>query len=285
MTFSVIIPAYNGEFFIEETLLSVLVQSRPADEIIVSDDSSTDKTLEICQKYEDKIKIYRNADGPSGFVRGWNKALEHNTCDYVCILHQDDLLDKDFLQEAEKALSTHNDIKHFFTPCKYIDEDSNELENQDYCDGTLKRYQGNEYITAYLTVGDPHIHRCPGVITHKDIFEVCKYREQAGHIADDDFFYRVGQYTDVLGLFLPLASYRIHPNSETGHLKATELTLRLINDYDFQLKDAKNNKVLTTEHIQYFKTNKNKYIRRLFGYGLKNKKANLVLTALKYYIL
>ncbi len=284
MTFSIIIPAYNGELFIEDTLLSALEQSRAADEIIVSDDSSTDTTIDICEKYKDKIKIYRNTDGPSGFVRGWNKALEHNTCEYVCILHQDDLLDKNFLQEAEKALCAHKEVKHFFTPCKYIDEKGNELMNTTYCDGTFKKYSGAEYITAYLNVGDPHIHRCPGVITHKDIFKVCKYREEAGHIADDDFFYRVGQYTDVLGLFKPLASYRIHQNSETGHLKAPELTLRLIKDYSFQLKEAENNKILTEKHIQYFRKNKNKYIKRLFGYGIKNKKAKLVITALKHYI-
>lgn len=58
---------------------------------------------------------------------------------------------------------------------------------------------------------------------HRDIFKVCQYREEAGHIADDDFFYRVGQYTDVVGILSPLASYRLHSKSETGHLKNMQL--------------------------------------------------------------
>lgn len=66
MTFSIVIPTYNGADFIEQALLSALNQSRPADEIVISDDNSSDDTLAICQKYTDRIKIYRNLQGPSG---------------------------------------------------------------------------------------------------------------------------------------------------------------------------------------------------------------------------
>ena len=74
MTFSIVIPTYNGADFVEQALLSALNQSRPADEIVISDDNSSDDTLAICQKYTDRIKIYRNLQGPSGFVNGWNHA-------------------------------------------------------------------------------------------------------------------------------------------------------------------------------------------------------------------
>lgn len=54
--FSIVIPTYNGADFVEQALLSALSQTRTADEIIVSDDNSTDETIAICQKYADKIK-------------------------------------------------------------------------------------------------------------------------------------------------------------------------------------------------------------------------------------
>lgn len=57
LTFSIVIPTYNGSDYIEQALQSALAQTRPADEIIVSDDNSTDATLEICRKYADRIKI------------------------------------------------------------------------------------------------------------------------------------------------------------------------------------------------------------------------------------
>lgn len=252
MTFSIVIPTYNGADFVEQALLSALNQSRPADEIVISDDNSSDDTLVICQKYTDRIKIYRNLQGPSGFVNGWNHAIEKATGEYISILHQDDLLASTFLEEVEKALAVYPDVKHLFVPCNYIDGDGNSLQEPDYCTGEIKRYTGIEYVRAYQTIGHPHIHRCPGVVTRRDIFKVCQYRKEAGHIADDDFFYRVGQYTDVVGILRPLASYRLHSKSETGHLKNIQLIQRLAHDDIFQVKQWRENSFMQKEEYDYF---------------------------------
>ena len=187
MTFSIVIPTYNGADFVEQALLSALNQSRPADEIVISDDNSSDDTLAICQKYTDRIKIYRNLQGPSGFVNGWNHAIEKATGEYISILHQDDLLASTFLEEVEKALVVYPDVKHLFVPCNFIDGDGNSLQEPDYCTGEIKRYTGIEYVRAYQTIGHPHIHRCPGVVTRRDIFKVCQYRKEAGHIGTPFF--------------------------------------------------------------------------------------------------
>lgn len=285
MSFSIVIPTYNGAKFVEQALLSALRQTRAADEIIVSDDNSADDTLTICKKYADKIKIYRNPDGPSGFVNGWNHAIAHAQGEYISILHQDDLLEPTFLEEIEKALSIYPDVKHLFAPCKYIDANNRILQEPDYCNGEIKRYTGREYINVYQQVGHPHIHRCPGVVTHRDIFSVCKYREEAGHLADDDFFFRVGQYTDVVGILKPLASYREHKESETGHLKEIELIIRLLHDYHFQLKHVKENALFNKNDIKYFKRGKKKYARNLIGYGLRHKNMNYLQCALHYLFL
>lgn len=282
MTFSIVIPTYNGAKFVEQALLSALRQTRAADEIIVSDDNSADNTLTICKKYADKIKIYRNPDGPSGFVNGWNHAIAHAQGEYISILHQDDLLEPTFLEEIEKALSLYPDVKHLFVPCKYIDANNQILQEPDYCSGEIKKYTGREYINAYQQVGHPHIHRCPGVVTHRDIFSVCKYREEAGHIADDDFFFRVGQYTDVVGILKPLASYREHKESETGHLEEVKLIMRLLRDMDFQLKHIKENRLFGESNIRHFKKEKNKYIHRLIGLGLRCKNISYIRYALRY---
>lgn len=282
MTFSIIIPSYNGERFIENAILSALHQSRQADEIIISDDNSSDSTLIICRKYSNIIHIYQNLSGPSGFVNGWNNAIVNAKGDYISILHQDDLLEPTFLEEAEKELTSHPNIKHLFVPCNYIDKDGKELSKPDYCTGETVIYSGKEYIKAYQTVGHPHIHRCPGVITHKDIFKVCRYREEAGHIADDDFFYRVGQYTNVIGILKPLASYRLHKNSETGHLNDAILVKRLLRDMTFQIRHKKENNLFSSENILFFNSLKNKYIKRLIGYGIKERKLSYIFYSFSY---
>ena len=253
MKFTIVIPTYNGSAYIEEALRSAFNQTRKADAIIVSDDNSTDNTLEICSHYTDVVRIHENENGPSGFVNGWNNAIRLVDDGFIAILHQDDLLAPTFLEEAEKALEANPDVKHFFVPCNYIDGEGVVNRAPDYCDGSTHRYSGIEYADAYRIVGSPHIHRCPGVITHRSIFDVCQYRAEAGHIADDDFFYRVGQYTDVVGVLKPLASYREHEKSETGHLENIKLVSRLANDYLFQVKDSSEKPFPHEELKTYFK--------------------------------
>lgn len=285
MKFSIVIPCYNGEKFIERALLSALYQTRAADEIIISDDKSSDNTIDICKKYINKVFIHINENGPSGFVDAWNNAINYASGDFISILHQDDILNPKFLEEAEIALSSNPDVKHFFVPCNYIDTNDTIIREPEYCTGETIRYTGKEYINAYQNIGVPHIHRCPGVLTHRDIFKVCKYRKEAGHIADDDFFYRVGQYTDILGVLKPLASYREHNLSETGHLQDYMLVERLLHDYCYQLKHCGENKLFTKKNIDYFVKLKHKYAKRLIGYSIKDKNFSLIKNNLKYILL
>lgn len=279
--FSIVIPTYNGADFVEQALLSALSQTRTADEIIVSDDNSTDETIAICQKYADKIKIYINPLGPSGFVNGWNNAISKATGDFISILHQDDIIKPDFLAEIEKAIEIYPNVKHLFVPCNYIDEKGKSLQEPNYCTGEIKKYSGREYVRAYQTVGHPHIHRCPGVVTHRDIFKICTYREEAGHIADDDFFYRVGQYTDIVGILKPLASYRLHQKSETGHLDNIQLIRRLSRDYLFQVKQWHNNTFLSSKEYRYFTYWAKHYAFNEVYWGIKNNDKDFLLQGSK----
>ena len=283
--FSIVIPTYNGAEYVGAAIESALAQTRPADEVIVSDDNSSDDTLEICQSYASRVKIFRNPDGPSGFVNGWNKAIAHATGDYIAILHQDDLLDPTFLEEIEKASEQHPDVKHFFAPCRYIDQNGHVIREpgEDFRSGEIRRYTGQEYANEYVRVKN-HIHRCPGVVTHRDIFKECRYRTEAGHIADDDFFLRVGNYTDVVGVLKPLASYREHVGSETGHLPHLVINARLLRDYHYQLEHAKENPMISSEIKAIFKRWEAEYIHRLIIFGLKARQFEYVKTGLSYWI-
>lgn len=252
----------------EQAIESALNQTRLADEVIISDDNSTDSTLEICKKYGERIKIFRNPQGPSGFVNGWNHAIAHATCDYISILHQDDLLAPTFLEEAERALRQNPACKHLFACCDYIDGKGKATDVPKVCDGTTRVYDGKQYVKAYRK---QCVHRCPGVITHRDIFKVCQYRAESGHIADNDFFFRVGQWTDVVGILKPLASYRQHSKSETGHIGDLALSKRLLHDYVFQLKHFKENRLFDKDDHRYFRYWKYRYFRRVMGYALKGR--------------
>ncbi len=91
---SILIPAYNAQKWIRQTMESALNQSWPLKEIIVVDDGSTDKTPQILKSLESRIvKVVRqeNRGGPAAR----NMALLHAQGDFIQWLDHDDLLDQD----------------------------------------------------------------------------------------------------------------------------------------------------------------------------------------------
>src|SRR5690554_4200489 len=93
MKVTVILTTYNSEKFIKKTLTSIFNQQKEnidfSLEIIVVDDCSTDKTLEIL-KAEDKIILLQNENNSGGPNKGRNTALKKATGTYICIADHDD---------------------------------------------------------------------------------------------------------------------------------------------------------------------------------------------------
>jgi glycosyltransferase involved in cell wall biosynthesis len=233
---SIAIPAYNGEKYLRQALESAMNQNRMADEIVLIDDDSTDATAEIARSYGDKIRYYFN-DKSTGFADAWNRAVKFSSCEYVSILHQDDLLQPDFIRIMKNMVTAHPGAGHFFSACRYIDAEGTPLPGAGAIGGDVVRLGGGEYARSYLlgVQSKRHIHRCPGLVTAKKIIEDhCQFRAEAGLIADDDFFYRIGRFTDAVGTSKVLSAMRQHNSSETARTK--NLSLTLARDYLFQIR-------------------------------------------------
>ena len=237
---SIVIPVRNGTKYLASAVRSALAQTRQSDEVLVLDDNSQDGSAAIAKSSEwgGKVRYVLNKN-PTGFADAWNRAAQHATGDYVVILHQDDLLDSNYLETMGMCLDRFPGVRHFYTACRYIDADGNLIRT---CplphEGRPVIYTGREYARRYLdgVWKNQHIHRCPGVMTERRLLlNECRYRKEAGHIADDDFFYRVGKFTDVVGISQPMTSYREHQQSLTG--KAELIDLVLARDYLFQIEN------------------------------------------------
>ncbi len=88
---SVCIATYNGELYLKEQLDSVLAQLSENDEIIISDDSSTDNTIAIIKSYNDpRIKLYENQSFYSP-VLNFENAIKKVNGDYIFLCDQDDI--------------------------------------------------------------------------------------------------------------------------------------------------------------------------------------------------
>lgn len=88
---SVCLATYNGEKYIKEQLISILSELSEDDEIIISDDHSTDKTIDIIKALNDKrIRIFENP-GKNGVSTNFANAIEHATGSYIFLSDQDDV--------------------------------------------------------------------------------------------------------------------------------------------------------------------------------------------------
>jgi glycosyltransferase involved in cell wall biosynthesis len=91
---SVAMCTFNGAAFVEAQLESILTQSKPPDEIVLCDDGSTDRTIDIAtkiaQKYPDKIRIIQN-ERKLGYCRNFESAVSLVTGDVIFLSDQDDV--------------------------------------------------------------------------------------------------------------------------------------------------------------------------------------------------
>lgn len=87
---SVAMTTYNGEKYIKEQVESVLKNLKKQDEIIISDDGSTDNTIEIIENFNDsRIKIYKN--NHLGFKKNYEFCISKCTGKYIFLCDQDDI--------------------------------------------------------------------------------------------------------------------------------------------------------------------------------------------------
>ena len=88
---SVCIATYNGEKYIEEQIASILPQLKENDEIIISDDYSTDNTIQVLTKINSKkIKIFKN-QGEKGYTSNFENAIKQAKGNYIFLCDQDDV--------------------------------------------------------------------------------------------------------------------------------------------------------------------------------------------------
>ena len=99
---SIIMPAYNAEKFIEETIQSVLSQAYTNWELIIVNDASKDQTEDIIRNYmkkESRISLYCLPQN-SGSSAALNEALCHARGEYICWLSADDMYMPEMLSSS-----------------------------------------------------------------------------------------------------------------------------------------------------------------------------------------
>ena len=110
---SIAMAAFNGEKYIQEQLESFGAQIVPPNEIVISDDDSSDKTVDIIEAFKARAKFEVNLirnEGRIGYTANFGNAISECTGDIIFISDQDDVWFPEKIQKVCKFLEEHKEV-------------------------------------------------------------------------------------------------------------------------------------------------------------------------------
>jgi len=168
MKTSVCLPSFNGERFLTPCIESILAQTDGDLELVITDDQSEDGTWDIVQSFRDpRIRATRNSRR-LGIPGNWNKAIEISRGEFLCVFHQDDVMDSRNLAEKSRVLSANPDVSWVHSGIRLDVLDDLPSPAPWVEDSTEPRlFEGREYFLRLLLRGN--LVCAPSVLTRRDL--------------------------------------------------------------------------------------------------------------------
>jgi glycosyltransferase involved in cell wall biosynthesis len=200
--FSIIIPLYNKEKFIQKTLKSVLSQTFTDFEIIIVNDGSTDKSEEkVLQNKEARIRYYYKENGGVSSAR--NFGIEKANSEYLAFIDADDYWYPTFLEEMSQKIKLHTELNVFSSAIEI--ETSKKIIPAKYSIQKTANYE----IVNYFSASEKRTVLCSSsAVFHKSVFEEIGHfdlRLKSGE--DTDMWIRIGLVYPILFSWKILARY------------------------------------------------------------------------------
>lgn len=211
---SVIIPVYNGENTIKKCIDSVLKQTLSDIEIIVVNDGSIDKTLDVLAEFGNKIKLLTIDNSGQGLAR--NKGIELAIGEYVAFLDADDTIEPDMYEIMyNRAKSFSSDI----VQCAIKDITNGVEEVRSGIDEDVLIDNKDEYIKKYFYSLIHTNEVCNKLIKRVFIIENNLFFCDTKKIYSEDLSFNIDSLRFLKRIsFVPLALYNYYI-ADTGHCK------------------------------------------------------------------
>lgn len=139
---SVIMPNYNSEKYIKDSIESVLNQTYSNLELIIVDDISNDSSIKIIKEFvksDKRVKFYQ-LDEKGGASKARNLAISKAKGKYVAFLDSDDLWKKEKLEKQINFME-ENDIYFSYTDYEYIDENRKRVDKYRKCPSKVSYFK------------------------------------------------------------------------------------------------------------------------------------------------
>jgi glycosyltransferase involved in cell wall biosynthesis len=260
---SVIIPTYNAEKFIAQTIQSVLEQTYQDFEILVIDDGSPDRSVEVCQQFQDdRLRIIRQPN--RGVPGARNTGIRAAKGEFIALLDADDIWLPEKLATHVQHLDQRPEVGISFSYSALIDDNG-------ALTGLYQKPKRMDNITPdYVLCRNP-IGNGSAAVLRRQVFddiafeddkygpiETCYFDERIRHsVAEDvECWLRIVLTTDwqMVGIPQSLTLYRIHENGLSANtmrqLEALEFVAEKTRHYAPAMIAASKSKA-QAYHLQY----------------------------------
>lgn len=206
---SIVMPCYNGEKFIRETIESVLAQTYDKWELLVIDDGSKDNSYDLINHYaekDDRIQLIKQKNAGSAAAR--NNGIRHSKGQYLALLDSDDIWLPGFLDSQVRFIQQKGAIC-VCSSYSRIDEQSNEI---------LKPVMSKPIITSKDMQSIDYIGCLTGLYDQSKHGKIY-LKEELNSLLDDYAFWIdvINLDGEAYGNPKILAKYRVRKNSLTGN--------------------------------------------------------------------
>ncbi|MAO65714.1 MAG: hypothetical protein CL666_12025 [Balneola sp.] len=191
MKISVVMATYNGDRYLSEQLDSILIQTQKPDELVISDDYSTDKTNEILKEFKKaapfEVRLIQNKG--SGFNDNFENALSNCSGDLIFICDQDDIWFDNKIETVYKRFEANPRCQLLIHDLEFCDSNMNKIGQtkieriesyndslQGYVTGMATAVR-SKFLKTCLPIPnglnyDSWIHACANFIEVREILEV-----------------------------------------------------------------------------------------------------------------
>lgn len=256
-----LLPAYNSELYIAETIQSVLNQSVKDFDFLIIDDCSPDSTFEVASRFKDKrIKLIKNPKN-LGLVGTLNLGLDLIDSEYVARIDNDDICVPNRLEKQISYMDSNRDTGLCGSSIQYFPK---HLDlNLPVTDSAIK---------FGLLFGNTIAH--PSVMLRRSTIGQTRYSEDYNNAEDYEMWTRLALKTKFYNIPDYLIKYRIHPNQMSSRKAAEQriLSLKIRKKYLSSFLDISEDPTLFLDTIYNSgKLNRSQKLKLLF----KIKKINV----------
>lgn len=202
---SIVLPTYNGEKYLNESIQSILDQTYENFELIIVDDCSTDSTPSILDRIQNKdkrIHVYRNTKNkklPASLNYGFSKSRGK----YLTWTSDDNIFEKNAISNMVRVLENNQNIGLVFSKMEYIDENSNSF---------------NEFSETVISLNEIKYKNIVGAcfLYTREVYKtIGEYNVERFLVEDYDYWLRISRHFEFFYLDKILYKYRKHKNSLT----------------------------------------------------------------------